>query len=280
MKIFDCFTFYNEFDLLELRLKEHWDHVDYFVIAEANKTHQGHPKSFLLEENWDRYKDFHDKIIHIKVGDMPTHQNAWVLENFQRDALVRGLGQANTEDIVVVSDLDEIIRDTAFQTMRSDTQHDVWTTRCPMFYYKLNYMMIAPQSYYINAVATRASMKYTPQAMRNATMNFSRLPHDYEDNVLKTIQHGGWHFTYFGNTEHAANKLRNFAHQESNHWADKINVDEIMARKGGIDPNSPERFEYIAIDDYFPKTVLSDPERWKDYIIPNATANIRNYLPQ
>ena len=43
MKIFDCFTFYNELDILELRLKEHWDHVDYFVISEANLTHQGNP---------------------------------------------------------------------------------------------------------------------------------------------------------------------------------------------------------------------------------------------
>ena len=67
MKIYDCFTFYNEYDLLELRLKEHFDYVDYFVIAEANKTHQGRDKEFLLEQNWDRYKDFHDKIIHIKL---------------------------------------------------------------------------------------------------------------------------------------------------------------------------------------------------------------------
>ena len=62
-KIYDCFTFYNEFDLLELRLSEHYDYVDKFVICEANKTHQGHDKPFFLEDNWDRYKRFHYKII-------------------------------------------------------------------------------------------------------------------------------------------------------------------------------------------------------------------------
>jgi hypothetical protein len=278
MKIFDCFTFYNEYDLLELRLKEHWDHVDYFVIAEANKTHQGHAKPFLLEESWDCYKDFHKKIIHIKVEDMPTHENAWVLENFQRNALARGLVDADPEDIMVVSDCDEIIRGEAFDFMRIDT-HKIWTTRCPMFYYKLNYMMIAPQSFYINAVAARVKEGYTPQQMRNMTIEFSRLPIDYTDDELITLGHGGWHFTYFGNTEHAANKLRNFAHQESNHWADKINVDEIIARKGGIDPNSGERFEYVVLDNYFPKTVTEDLERWKDYILPNTTATAESFLP-
>jgi hypothetical protein len=278
MKIFDCFTFYNEYDLLELRLKEHWDHVDHFVIAEANKTHQGYAKTFLLEESWDRYKDFHEKIIHVKVDDMPTHENAWVLENFQRNAVARGLGSATSEDIMVVSDCDELTRGEAFDFMRED-DHQIWTTRCPMFYYKLNYMMIAPQNYYINTVAARVGAGYKPQDMRNMTMQFSRLPIDYVDDKLITLGHGGWHFTYFGNTEHAANKLRNFAHQESNHWADKIDVDEIIARKGGIDPNSQERFEYVAIDDYFPKTVTSDLARWKDYILPNATASAESFLP-
>jgi len=278
MKIYDCFTFYNEYDLLELRLKEHWNHVDYFVIAEANKTHQGHNKPFLLEENWSRFADFHDKIIHIKVNDMPTHPNAWVLENYQRDALSRGLINANVNDIIVVSDCDELMRKETFEFMRNDNRN-VWTCRSPMFYYKINYMMISPQSYFINAVATRKGLNVTPQAMRNATLQFSQLPYNYSQPDLHVIQHAGWHFTYFGNTEHAANKLRNFAHQESNHWADKINVDEIISRKGGIDPTSNERFEFVYIDDYFPNAVLSDLDRWKEYILPNATVNVRAFLP-
>lgn len=276
--IFDCFTFYNELDLLELRLEEHYSHVDYFVIAEANKTHQGRSKPYFLEENWDRYKNFHDKIIHIKVDDMPEHPNAWVLENFQRNALTRGLSSADPNDIIVVSDLDEVMRDTTFKTMR-DTQYSLYTCRCPMFYFKLNYMMTKPNSYFINAVASRAKNRYDPQTMRNMTLQFSQLPYDYVDQNLLTIQHGGWHFTYLGNTEHAANKLRNFAHQESNHWADKISVEEIISRKGGVDPNSSERFEYITLDDYFPKAVLNNVERWKPYLLENVvTTSITNYL--
>jgi hypothetical protein len=279
VRVYDCFTFYNEFDLLELRLKEHWNHVDYFVISEANKTHQGHAKPFLLADNWERYAEFHSKIIHIKVDDMPTDPNAWVLENFQRNALARGLVDANPNDVMVVSDLDEIIRGEALDFMREDAEHTIWTTRCPMFYYKLNYMMIAPQNFFTNAVAAKVARGFSPQDMRNLGIKYSGFPIDYVDHEVITLGHGGWHFTYFGNTEHAANKLRNFAHQESNHWADKIDVNEIIARKGGIDPNSAERFEYVVIDDYFPKTVINDLERWKNYILPNATAKVEQFLP-
>ena len=276
--IYDCFTFYNELDLLDLRLEEHFDHVDYFVIAEANKTHQGRDKSYVLKDNWDRYKNFHDKIIHISVDDMPSHSNAWVLENFQRNALARGLSSANPDDIIVISDLDELMRGETFQSMR-DTDFNMYTCRAPMFYFKLNYMMVAPTSYFINAVASRAKNKISPQEMRNMTIRFSTLPYNYIDENLYTIQHAGWHFTYFGNTEHASNKLRNFAHQESNHWAEKISVDEIISRKGGIDPNSSEKFEYIIIDDYFPKTILKNLDKWTHYIVPDATTSIKNYLP-
>ena len=72
MKIFDCFCFLNELELLELRLMELYDTVDYFVISEANKTHAGNPKEFIFEKNKKRYKKYLDKIIYVKVTDLPT----------------------------------------------------------------------------------------------------------------------------------------------------------------------------------------------------------------
>ena len=69
-KVYDCFTFFNELDLLELRLTECYNHTDYFVIAESNKSFTGNSKPFNLEENWDRFKAFHDKIIYVKVDPL------------------------------------------------------------------------------------------------------------------------------------------------------------------------------------------------------------------
>ena len=66
MKVYDCFTFFNELDLLELRLSELNSVVDYFVIVEADKKHNGERKDFLFEKNQDKYKKWRDKIIYIK----------------------------------------------------------------------------------------------------------------------------------------------------------------------------------------------------------------------
>jgi hypothetical protein len=279
-KIYDCFTFYNELDLLELRLEEHYDYVDYFVIAEANKTHQGRDKIYYLEENWDRYAKYHDKIIHIKVDDMPTNDNAWVLENYQRNALAKGYVDADDNDIIVISDLDEVMRAETFELMREDDQHTVFICRCPLFYFKVNYIMVKPKSYWVNGMAMPKKFMTSPQDLRNLTHWASAQPEDLVTDKVMTIQHAGWHFTYLGNTDHAKNKIVNFAHQESNHLADTMDVEEFMKLKKGIDPNNPnESFDIVTLDDYFPETIINNLERWKDYIASGESIDIKNFVP-
>jgi hypothetical protein len=279
-KVYDCFTFFNELDLLELRLTECYDYVDYFVIAEANLTFAGNPKRFNLEDNWDRYKAFHDKIIYVKVEDMPAGPDAWAREYWQRNALARGLANADDNDVIALTDCDEILRPRTLNILRNDTTHRKWICRHPMFYFKANYLMTQPRSYHVNPMAILKKDLNTFQMLRHNMFTWAyHQPDDYNTKDVMTIQHSGWHFTYFGDTAHAATKLLNFAHTESQHWATKIDVNEIMNRKGGIDPNSPERFEYIQIDEYFPETLRKNPERWKDYIISDATVSIKNYVP-
>lgn len=110
MKVYDCFTFYNEFELLELRLKSLWDIVDYFVIVEANKTFSNQPKPFYFEERKDEFKEFLPKIRHIKgVVDLPFNgPGDWTIENAQRDLISKGLEDAEPDDLIFISDLDEI----------------------------------------------------------------------------------------------------------------------------------------------------------------------------
>ena len=110
-KIFDCFKLLNELEILELRLMELYDVVDYFVIVESNKTHTGKEKEFNFENNKDNFKDYIDKIIYVKVEDLPNYSvnNIWEAENFQRNCIMRGLdGVANLGDKIIISDLDEI----------------------------------------------------------------------------------------------------------------------------------------------------------------------------
>jgi hypothetical protein len=211
---------------------------------------------------------------------MPEGPNAWAREYHQRNALIRGLSSASDNDVVALTDCDEVLRPRTLNILRNDTEHSIWICRHPMFYFKLNYLMTQPRSYHVNPMAVLKKNLSSFQNLRNHMVGWAyRQPDDYNTNEVCTIQHSGWHFTYLGDTAHAATKLLNFAHTESQHWAGKIDVNEIMTRKGGIDPNSPERFEYIELDDYFPTTVINNPERWKDYIISDANVSIKNYVP-
>lgn len=111
MKVYDGFTFYNEFELLELRLKALWDVVDYFVIVEANRKHTGDPKKFNFWERQNEFKEFLPKIrfVPADLSNVPFKGvGDWSIENAQRNAIIHGLIDARPDDLIMVSDLDEI----------------------------------------------------------------------------------------------------------------------------------------------------------------------------
>ena len=116
-KIVDCVTFYNEIDLLFYRLTILYNIVDYFIIVESNHTHTGKHKYLYYQKNKHLFKRFEDKIIHIIV-DLPYiypninyDNNQWINENYQRNSIDQGIQQIqlNKTDLIVISDLDEII---------------------------------------------------------------------------------------------------------------------------------------------------------------------------
>lgn len=112
-RIFDCFPFFSELDLLEVRLETLDPVVDFFVLAESPVTYRGEPKPLHFLENRHRFEKFLHKIRHVPVDDIPRahgfHEN-WGRETFQRGALERGLHDGRDDDIVMMSDLDEIPR--------------------------------------------------------------------------------------------------------------------------------------------------------------------------
>ena len=101
MKIYDCFPFHNELDLLELRLAELYNKVDHFVIVESNQTFTSKPKPWNFELTADRYANYMDKIIYVRVKDMPGSSDAWVNDRFQRDQILRGIKKAKPNDLIM-----------------------------------------------------------------------------------------------------------------------------------------------------------------------------------
>lgn len=277
MKIYDCFPFYNELDLLDLRLAELYNHVDHFVIVEATTTFQSTPKQLFLKDNWDRYAQYHDKMIHIVVDDAPGDPDAWVNDIFQRNAIMRGLDGADPEDICIIGDADEILRPETIDHIRANPK-DIMGFRMPYFNFKLNYMLVNNnESYHVWTVACRRKFLEAPDAFRGTRFNLTQLPMNYEDDTIRMYEHAGWHFTYLGDTEFVKNKIRSFAHTELNNdqVLSNIDVDAMIARGVGFNPQDPRPFTPVAVDDYFPRTVVDNLAQYQDRIISGVTKSAR-----
>ena len=241
MKIFDCFTFFNELDLLELRLKFLNDHVDYFVLAESNLTHNGKPKSYYYEDAKERFKEWEHKIIHIQVkqdagGLIFEKENkynpgssAWKLENEHRNALLQAGNQMEDEDLILVSDLDEI-PDPAVLKKLPDRQLPVALSLLFHYYY-MNCQNIGESRWWNGCIAATAAQfkSITPQELRN------------NRDVYPSIGSAGWHFSFLGGADKIRYKLQSYAHTEYNkeeffdekHIRESIlNGTDVLKRKG------------------------------------------------
>lgn len=277
MKVYDCFTFFNELDVLEIRLQEMWDVTDYFVIAESNMSHSGKPKDYILLDNWERFKPYADKIRRIDVNDMPETTDSWVRERYQRWSLGKGLSDMAAEDLVIVSDLDEIPRAEAVAMIKEDeNNYAKYVLTIPMFQYKINYMKIFEINKQPNIMLTRGHAFTNAQQEREFTFPWTQ---DHPDTVY--IDHGGWHFTYFGDDKNAITKIQNFAHTETDRTdlIEKHNIEWMVANKYGHHGiNHQERFEIVQVNDYFPKAITSNLDYWtqRNMIAPNAVFRVED----
>jgi len=282
MKIYDCFTFFNEFDLLELRLRELYDHVDYFVLVEANRTFQNNDKELFFWKNKDQFTPWLDKIIHVPIFDMPDDTDTWGRERHQRDAILNGLYEADPEDIVMIGDVDEIPRIETVAQLRTSTQ-SIWGFRMPLFNFKFNYMMHTQDYYTVWSGAIRLGLLNSPEDFRRMRHVLNQCPLNFWDDNVQIIEHAGWHFTYLGSEDFARDKIRSFAHDETNRpeILDQLDIaDSIQRGVGIIRTNQDYRFTPVAIDDYMPKTLINNFDLYKDKIIhKDNLPSARQYLP-
>lgn len=203
MMLYDCFTFFNELEILEIRLHELSDVVDRFVLVEATVTFSGQPKELFFEKNKERFAEFADRIIHVVVDDMPVDTDAWGREYHQRNCIVRGLGQCQPDDTIMISDVDEIPRESAVRGALTVQGTRIFhQTLC---YYYLNYATHDNEKMRCTRVVSFSDLQQMggAQALRRTTDG-------------KAILNGGWHFSYVGGVDRIRYKIQSFAHQELN----------------------------------------------------------------
>ncbi len=129
-RIFDCFPFFMELDLLELRLRHLSPLVHRFVLAESAFDFAGNAKPLYFELNKDRFAEFKDRIVHIIVKDTPPNASKrWAIQRHQRDQLARGLGEAAPDDLIMISDVDEFPKLASVELMHDTlSRHRMFAT--------------------------------------------------------------------------------------------------------------------------------------------------------
>lgn len=279
VKVYDCFLFYNELDILEIRLNELYDVVDCFVIVESDLTFTGLNKRYILSENLDKFSKFADKIRIVKVDDNPKTNNPWDREHHQRNCIFRGLHDATKNDLIITSDCDEIPRSDIIAKCRSGhINHARVLLNVAQFNYRLNYFKCGPNYKHCQIIITKGNVYAGPQKEREFTFFWTPKPHD-----TITLDHGGWHWTFYGDDEHGLNKIKSYSHTEANTESvrNNFNIEKIISQKHGIDkynnPNDTEQFEYVIIDDYFPIHIRENVIKYNSMIIPNADRRVTDF---
>ena len=246
MKIIDCFTFFNELDLLEIRLNSLAPYVDAFIIAEGDRTHAGNPKPMYFRENQERFMDF--PIVYVpvtlpddsRIGLQRLGPN-WYRENCQREALYYGLSELNLRpiDIVLVSDLDEI------------PDLDGYCPSEGYFSQKLYY-------YYLNTYMS--DDWHGTVAFKKETIDQIGTQQARELRWSIPCVGKGWHYSYLGDPK---TKIQAFAHQELNVPA---NIDVLDERKQKLlDPFGRDAtIQVVDLDG--PEWLLQNRERYSQYI--------------
>ena len=230
MKIFDCFMYFDEEQVLDLRLNVLHQNVDYFVIVESIYNHKGEKRNLLF--NSQKFEKFNDKIIYLVYDKIPQLvkpieetdnekekdgkyiMNALYRENAQRDFILEGLKSAKKDDLILISDVDEIPKLSSVNL--NQIKNEIILFKQDMFYYKYNLSL--PNFKWTGTKAVKRKNLVSPQWLRNVKDRkypFYRIDTFFSDKKyidIKIINDGGWHFSNIKSPEMIEYKLRSYLH--------------------------------------------------------------------
>ena len=201
-EVYDCFNYLNEWEVLEIRFHELDEEVDYFVLVEATETFQGNLKPLHFKEVEDRFSKFAHKIRHVVIEDHYETDSFWARESYQRNQIMRGLQDCKPDDIILLSDCDEIPRATSVREAiaRISSGETLVGFIGPMYRFFLNYR---DNDWLGTQAVTFATIEAeTPQGIRQ------------KRGLGYLLFDAGWHFSGMGGYERFMEKICSFSHSE------------------------------------------------------------------
>lgn len=256
MKIIDCFPFFDEFLMLDIRFRELYDLVDKFFIVESAETFTGISKPFYLSECLqERYPQYADKVVIVKVPKI-YFDNAWDRESYQKNHISKqNLSMLNLEDndIILFSDADEIPkRKFIIEILKNGFIETGAGLGGKCYYYKFN------------ALTTEWSHRPRIVSYKHFT-DFFLCRHDES---LPVYREAGWHFSYIKSPEDIRKKIQAFSHQEFNHES-ITDVDRIKRKVDNLSDlfSRPElKLTKVEITDDFPEYIKENLNKLTEWL--------------
>ena len=279
--IYDCIPFFNELDILKLRMQIMAPYVDKFVLEESTVTFSGEPKEMIFAKHRDMFAEFEDKIIYVAVDNSPmsgvtTHER----DKFQKNQLIRGMTDCKPDDIVIFSDVDEIPNPKTLQKIiQNFDSNKIYHLAQRMFYCFLNMEEVTGNLLSITGEFPGIERK---QWLGTKICSFGNLPEEGivflrevspNDPRSVRVADGGWHFGYMGGDgersarKRIAVKVKAAAHQEynSSRYLSEA-VDRLMCGEDIFDRDV--RFVRVPIDESYPEYLQKHQNEYAYLIAP------------
>ena len=279
--VYDCIPFFNELDILKLRMQIMAPYVDFFVIEEASVTFSGEAKPMIFAGNRQLFAEFEDKIRYVAVEDSPmegvtTHER----DKYQKNQLIRAMGDCRPEDIIIFSDVDEIPKpETLVHVIEHFEAGKIYHLAQRMFYCFLNMEEVSGNLLSITGEFPNVEKR---QWLGTKICSFADIPEEGivflrevppTDKRSVRVPEGGWHFGYMGGdgerdvAKRIVEKVQAAAHSEYNskRYLNEA-VDRLLCGEDIFDRDA--KFVRVQIDESFPAYLRAHREEYDFLIAP------------
>ena len=271
MKLYDCCMYFDEDLMLDLRLNTLNKHVDKFVIAEATREHSGREKK--LNFDIKNFSHFKDKIIYLVIEDLPINvkskkknwtPNHW-RDQYQRNSLIRGLEKCNENDLIMISDIDEIPDPKKLSEFKIKNKYACFLQK--NFQSKLNLQNITDKYWMGTKICQKKYLK-SPQWLRDIKTKKRPFWKFYKPKEPQLILDGGWHFSFLKKPKDIAKKIKAYSHQEfyKDEFIDEKKISERINNNVDLfDRNI--NYKKVELDKSFPEYIYNNKDLFKEWIV-------------
>lgn len=271
MKLYDCCMYFDEDLMLDIRLNVLNRYVDKFIIAEATRDHSGKEKK--LNFNIKNFSKFEDKIEYLIIEDIPLNveskkknwtPNHW-RDQYQRNSLARGFKNCIEDDLIMISDIDEIPDPKKIHEFKSENKYACFMQR--NFQSKLNLLNVTDGFWMGTKICQKKYLK-SPQWLRNIKTKKRPFWKFYKPKEPQLIFNGGWHFSFLKKPKSIAKKIKAYSHQEfyKEEFIDEGKIAQrIQDNKDLFDRNID--YKIVNIDESFPEYIFRNKNMFKEWIV-------------